>query len=136
MRQVGYLKADDVAAKVLEPVREDPRPNHGLQARESQTHLKVALALDVAPPLPLDDDGGAAQAQKATSVNPAAYAALDDDQFLGQHAIPLLFQKQILRVLEEDFGLAQLVVGILQYDRANPGRCLPAIHLQPHGQCK
>ena len=123
------LEPDDVAAQVLEPVRQDPGADESLEAEESTAHFQVAFALSLSSPLALDDDGGRPEAEVAPPMDPAADAALDDDQLLGEDAVALLFQEQVLGVLQKHFGLTQLVVRLAQCSRTNSGRRLPAIHL-------
>jgi hypothetical protein len=77
------LQADNVAAQVLEAMRQDSRADESLQPQESATHFQVALALGLTSPLALNDYSGAPEANVATSMNPSADATLDDDQFLG-----------------------------------------------------
>lgn len=61
---------------------------------------------------------------------PAADATLDDDQFFGEDAVAFLLEEQVLSVLEEDFGLAQLVVGLTQHRLTDASRGLPTVDLQ------
>lgn len=77
------LQADNVAAQVLEAMRQNSRADESLQPQESATHFQVALALGLTSPLALNDYSGAPEANVATSMNPSADATLDDDQFLG-----------------------------------------------------
>ncbi len=77
------LQADNVAAQVLEAMRQDSRTDESLQPEESASHFQVAFALGLTSPLALNDYSGAPEANVATSMNPSADATLDDDQFLG-----------------------------------------------------
>jgi len=65
----------------------------------------------VTAPLSLDDNSGGFHSKESTPMDPSADAALDNDQFLRQNSIPLLFQEQILGVFQEHFCLTQLVIG-------------------------
>ncbi len=51
---------------------------------------------------------------------PAADAPLKDENLPGEDAIPLLFQVEVVGVLEEDLGPAQLVVRLAQDRLADP----------------
>ncbi len=53
-------------------------------------------------------------------VVPAADAALKDENLPGEDAIPLLFQIEVVGVLEEDLGPAKLVVRLAQDRLADP----------------
>ena len=77
----------------------------------------------------LNNDGGAALPQEATSMDPSSYAALDDHQPLGQHTVTFLFQKEILGIFQENFSLTQLVISLTQDSGADSVRCLLAVNL-------
>lgn len=73
-----HLQPDDVLPDELEPVREDPGPDDGLQAHVAVAHLAELPAPVVRAEVLLDDDGGGAHLQEAAAVVPAADAALED----------------------------------------------------------
>ena len=64
---------------------------------------------------------------------PASDASLENQDFSGQNPVPLLLQVQVVGILQEDFGSAQLVVSLTQHCRADFGSCLPAVHLVGRG---
>ena len=60
---------------------------------------------------------------------PASDTALEDEDLPGEDPVSLLLQVEIVGVLQEHLGPAQLVVGLPQDLLANLGRGLPAVHL-------
>jgi len=66
----------------------------------------------------LDDDGGRTHLEESSSMVPASNASLQHLDLLGEHAIALLFQEEILRILQEDLRLAQLIVRAVAQDGA------------------
>ena len=64
------LQLHDVAAEVLELVRQDPGANERLQTHVARTHLPVLALAVVGPEVLLDDHGGGAHLQEAAAVVP------------------------------------------------------------------
>jgi hypothetical protein len=62
-------------------------------------------------------------------VVPAPDAALEDEDLPGEDPVPLLLQVEIVRVLQEDLGPAQLVVRLPQHGLADPRRGRTTVNL-------
>ena len=123
------LQSDDVTSEVFELVAEDPRPDHGLHPHEASPHLSVFPPTVVSPECFLDQDGGGSHLEEPTAVVPASDTALQDQNLPGEDPVSLLLQVEIVGVLEEHLGPAQLIVGLPQDLLADLGRGLPAVHL-------
>ncbi len=61
---------------------------------------------------------------------PASDASLEDENLPGEDAIPLLLQIEVVGVLQEHLGPAQLVVRLTQHRLTDPGRSRPAVNLR------
>ena len=115
------LKPDDVTAQVPELMAKHAGPDQSLESHVTRAHLQVLLPAVVGPEVPLDDDGGLAHLQEPSPVVPTADAALENQNLLGQHAIPFLFKEEIMGILEEDLAPSQLVIGLAENCLANLG---------------
>ena len=118
-----------MATEVMELVTEDPGPDHGLHPQEARPHLRVLPPPVVGTERLLDLDGGRPHLEEASAVIPAADAALEDEDLPGEHAVPLLLQEEVVGVLEEDLGPAELVVCLDEDRLADLLRGLSAVHL-------
>jgi hypothetical protein len=75
----------------------------------------------VGPEVLLDHNGGRSHPKKLSPCVPTSDAPLENEDFSGEYSIPFLLKEQILSILEEDFGLAKLVISLAQDGRANFG---------------
>ena len=60
---------------------------------------------------------------------PGLDGPLQDEDLLGEHPVPLLLEEQVLRVLQEDLVLPQLVVGAAQNLLTDLGGGRSTVHL-------
>ena len=123
------LQSDDVTPKVFELVAEDPRPDHRLHPHEPGPHLGVLPPPVVGAECFLNENGGSSHLEEPAAMVPASDTALEHEYLPGEDPVPLLLQVEIVGVLQEHLGPAQLVVGLAQDLLADLGRGLPAVHL-------
>ena len=72
----------------------------------------------------MDLDGRDSHAQEAPTIHPAPDVFLQDKYLAGEHAVALLLEEQVVCILEEYFGLAELVVRPTQNLFADLSRCI------------
>ena len=114
---------------MFEFVAQDPGPDHGLHPHEAGPHLCVLPPSVVGPERFLNENGRGSHLEEPAAVVPASDTPLEDENLPGEHSVPLLLQVEVVGVLQEDLGPAQLVVGLPQHLLADLGRGLPAVHL-------
>lgn len=64
------------------------------------------------------------------AIVPAPHTALEDGDLPGEDSVTLLLQEQVMGILQEDLGVAHLVVSPTQHLLADLGCCCPTIHLE------
>ena len=123
------LEPHNVTTQVLELVTEDPGPDHGLHPHEACPHLGVLPSPIVGSESFLYENGGSSHLEEPPTVVPASNTSLEDQDLPGEDSVPLLLQVEVVGVLQEYFGPAQLVVSFTQNLLADLGSGLPAVHL-------
>ena len=114
---------------MLELVAENARPDHGLHPHKPCPHLCVLPPPVVSPERLLDQNGRGPHLEEPSSVVPASNTSLEDQNLPGKDSVSLLLQVEVVGVLQEYFGPAQLVVSFTQNLLADLGSGLPAVHL-------
>lgn len=110
MASGSRLKCDDVAAQMSKSVRQHARSDERLQTHVTDPHAFVSLTLRIAPPILLHDQRRRPHPEESSPVNPPADVALQYQDLARQHAIALLFEEQIVSILEKDLGVSKLVI--------------------------
>ena len=111
--QVGArppLQAHDERSQRHVASREQTRPVRGLEAHEAASHESVAASRHVAAPRALYEQSAVLGAHELASLGPAAYAALEDEDLVGEDLFAHVLDVDVLGVLEEELGAAELVV--------------------------
>ena len=118
-----------MTTKMTEFVTKNPGSDHGLGSHESCPHLGILPPAIVSSERLLDLDGCCPHLQEPSSVIPASDTSLKNQNLPCENSIPLLLQEQVMGILQEDLGSAQLIVSFAQHLLTNLGCCLPTLHL-------
>jgi hypothetical protein len=90
--------------------------NCKLNIQQTCPHLLILFLSIVSPEVLLDDDGCRPHLEEPPPAVPASNAPLQDEDLSGQNSISFLLEEKVLRVLQEDFRPAELVVGLTEHD--------------------